>query len=73
MTSDVEDTETPQIVYLAFVNGKWPENPTKLLGVYGDEADAEAIAKDVGEDWYNWYVKEHDVQTDPVTGKTQSL
>lgn len=43
------DIERPQTVYLAFGNGTWPEAATKLLGVFSDEDDAEAVAEDVGE------------------------
>jgi hypothetical protein len=70
--SDRGDTETSH-VYLAFVNGQWPEQPTKLLGVYCSEADAEAVAKSAGEDWYNWFVLERELLTDTDDRQVKSL
>lgn len=60
--SEESERESPQMVHLVFGNGKWPEDPTKLLDVYEDDGDAELAAKDAEDDWHNTYVKSEEVR-----------
>lgn len=74
--SDADERESPQTVHLAFgVVGKWPEDATKLLGVYEHEADAELIGETETEenDWYNWFTIEREVLSGPKKGEEQTL
>lgn len=63
MTDSNASDESPQMVHLVFGNGKCPEDPTVLIGVFADDDMAESVAKNSENN--DWYEKTH-VQDEEV-------